>query len=153
MDKQATATKMTWFVIFFAILASVGVYALMCFIIQQSRSEPPETSLAVLRPICYALAGVSLLASIVWMHLKMRGKSRLVGEPSQPLSPGEFQTVTIQALAMADVCAPFGLLLFFMGAPIAEFALFAIATVVVMLVFILPKGISYWAAWEGQQKQ
>ncbi len=105
----------------------------------------------MLRPICYALAGVSLLASIVWMHLKMQGKSRLVGEPSKPLSPGEFQTLTIQAMAMADVCAPFGLLLFFLGALITEFALFAIASVVVMLVFILPKGINYWAAWEMQQ--
>lgn len=108
---------MTWFIVFFGYVISIGAYGLLCFMMQQSKSTPPSgLSLATLRPILYAAAGGCLLASI------------------------------------ADACAILGLMLFLMGAPITEFALLAVASVVVMLVFILPKGISYWAAWEVQQK-
>lgn len=144
---------MTWFIVFFGYVISIGAYGLLCFMIQRSKSTPPSgLSLTTLRPILYVAAGGCLLASIVWMHLKSQGKAKLVGEPRTLPSPQEFQTATVTALSIADACAILGLMLFLMGAPIAEFAWFAIATVVVMLVFILPKGINYWAAWEMQQK-
>jgi hypothetical protein len=153
MNKQTTAKKTTWFIIFFAFVTSVGVYGLLCFIIQQSKSPPqPQSILPTVRPILYAAAGVCLLASIVWMHLKSQGKAKMVGEPLTLPSPDEFQTATITALSLADTCAPFGLLLFFLGAPIAEFARFAVASVVVMLFFILPKGMGYWTEWEMHQQ-
>jgi F0F1-type ATP synthase membrane subunit c/vacuolar-type H+-ATPase subunit K len=155
VDKQAMGTKITWFVIFFGFVTSIGVYGLLCFIMQQNASRQLSESLTTLRPILYALALMDLLLSVGWMMFKSQGKPS--SEPGAsliptPPSPAEFQTNTIIALAFAESCAFFGLVLFFLGAPIAEFARFAIGSVVVMLVFILPKGLSYWAAWEMQQK-
>ena len=154
---SAATSKTTWFIIFFALVVSVGIYGLLCFLMAQSRSTPSGNSLGTLRPIFYVLAGASLLASIAWMHFKTYGK--IGGSPVSPattaatlLSPQEFQTVSITGLAMAEACSIYGLVLFFIGAPIMEFARFAAGTLAVDLLYILPKGISYWAAWEMQQK-
>ena len=158
MKPQTEARKTTWFIIFFAMVASVGVYGLLCFILMQSRSAPPVgNGLQTLRPILYVVAVGDVLASIAWVHFKTNG--RIGGTAAMPstgyllMKAAEFQTVSIVGLALAEACAIFGLLLFFLGAPITEFALFAVATLAVDLLYILPKGITYWAAWEQQQSR
>ena len=160
VTENPPATKKTWFVIFFALTASVAIYGLMAFMIAQNRSAPaPGNSLATLRPIFYIAAGLALIASVGWMHFRTHGK---IGDRGDVISlPGsqvalmpasQFQTETIVALALAEACSIFGLVLFFLGAPLVEFARFAAGTILVDLLYFLPKGIRYWAAWEMQQK-
>jgi F0F1-type ATP synthase membrane subunit c/vacuolar-type H+-ATPase subunit K len=151
------ATKKIWFAILFALVVAVGVYGLVAFIIAQNRSAPPPgNNLETLRPILYIAAGVALLSAIGWMHFRTYGKIgdvTALPEPRAPLmSPGQFQTETIIGLALAEACSIFGLVLFFLGVPLVEFARFAAGTILVDVFYFLPKGMKYWAAWEMQQK-
>ncbi|MDQ3812519.1 MAG: hypothetical protein M3347_01055 [Armatimonadota bacterium] len=152
------AGKMTWFIIVFSMVVSVGIYGLLGFLLSQNRTpRAVSPSLGTLRPILYILAVVMLLASVAWITFRTQGKTGGVPDTTLTkvalLSPPQFQTETIVGLSLAEACAIFGLLLFFMGAPLTEFALFAAGTLAVDLLFILPKGIAYWAAWENQQKR
>jgi len=152
------ATKATYFVIFFSLTFSVVIYGFLAFILSQSKTpRAVSPSLGTLRPLFYILAAVALLASIAWVTFRTQSQTGSgAGTTLDALSlmpPQRFQTETIISLALAEVCAIVGLLLFFLGAPLVEFAYFAAGTLAVDLLFILPRAIGYWAAWESQQKQ
>ncbi len=157
---QTQTNRQTWLIIFAAIVGSVAMYGLVCFFIAQGRTahaqSAPKPPADVLRWMFTAMAVVTLLASIGWMYLKTNGK---IGDVStfgaftvQVMSPSEFQTQSIVALALAEACTIYGLALFFMGASIRDFAPFAMGTVLVDLFFILPRGLKYWSSWEQKQK-
>jgi F0F1-type ATP synthase membrane subunit c/vacuolar-type H+-ATPase subunit K len=133
--------KRTWYILFCAFIASIGVYGLLVSMLaaQRASMQPLPAVPAVLRQGIYLLACACLLGAIGWMQRAAPGFTRT------PLSPAQFTSMTIVALAMSEACAIFGLLLFMLGGPPAEFARFAIATVLVNLLFILPRGVRYWA--------
>jgi len=79
----------------------------------------------------YALAAVGLLGAMYWSQLRMpaaNGGSR-------------FQSEMIVALAFAEVPTIAGLLLFFVGRKTTEFWPFAILSVLVQVLFVLPRVI------------
>ncbi len=157
---SATPDKKTWLIIFGAFVGSVFNYGLMCFFMTQARLKNP---LSAPNPptdvICWiidALAILSLLAAISWMYVKMSGQ--IGGDPTYSLgkhkliAPSEFQTRSVVALGIAEACVVLGLVLFYMGASIKDFVPFAVGTILVDVLYILPRGLKYWSSWEQQQK-
>ncbi len=155
---QQGSPKMTWVIIVFAMAMSVLIYGLLCFFLMQSRTPPSGRSLATMRPIVSAMAVLSLVAAIGWLQWKTSGRigdtPAVLGDRSSAalMEPGEFQTQSIIALALAEACSIYGLLLFFLGAPITEYAVFAAGSLLVILLYILPRGLKYWAARENAEK-
>ena len=102
------------------------------------------------------MAILALVASVAWMYVKTNGK---IGDGStygvakaELMSPSEFQTNSIVALALSEACTIYGLTLFFIGVAIKDFVPFAVGTVLVDLFYILPCGLKYWSNWEREQK-
>jgi F0F1-type ATP synthase membrane subunit c/vacuolar-type H+-ATPase subunit K len=155
---QQGSAKMTWTIIVLAFAFSVVMYGLIGFFMVQGRT-PNARALAMIRPLTYGLAVFQLLAAVGWLHLKTNGRigdaPNVVGSSSTTtlIEPGDFQTQTIVALAMAELCSVWGLVLFFLGAPITEFAVFAAGSLLVILLYILPRGLKYWAARENAEKK
>jgi len=159
-EPTAKADKKNWLIIFAALVGSVFIYGLMCFVITQGRvanpQSAPKTPQDTLRWMFSAMAVVALLASLGWMHVKTSGK---IGDGStyglakaELMSPGEFQTQSIIALALSEACTIYGLTLFFIGVAIKDFVPFAVGTLLVDLFYILPRGLKYWSSWEQEQK-
>ena len=88
-----------------------------------------------------------LVISVAWLRFRVDG--RIGGEGRDlVMSPEQFQTDSIMALALSEACAILGLLLFFLGAPLKELAFFAAGTLLVDFAFILPRGLQFWSAYE-----
>ena len=151
MQSQAANTKQTWLIIFGSLAFSVLIYGLLAFLIQNSQSpRVVSPNLPTLRIVVTGLALASLLAAMAWLHLATAGK---MGDSDAPiLTPGEFQTQSIIAMALTEACTLMGFLLFFLGNTLQEFAPSIVASLLVYLGYILPKGLRYWAAWEDSQK-
>lgn len=151
MNPQATpATKRTWFIIFGALVFALFIYALLCYLILQTRRLAPyaANTVATMRPILGAVGVAVLIGSVAYLSRSMAGKSG----GSELMTPRAFQSASIVSLALAEACAIFGLTLFFMGGTIRDYAMFAAGTLFVDFAFILPKAKRYWAAWEEAQK-
>jgi hypothetical protein len=147
--------KQTYFIIFFALVGSVGTYLLLCFLMSQNRR--PLTPAPAVAGLITVLAIVALIASIAWLQFRTSGRAgdapaMSTTTPSALMSPAEFQTETIIAMALAEACAILGLLLFFMGGPLKGFIPFAAGTLAVDLAYILPRALRYWAAYEKPQQ-
>ncbi|RYX86269.1 hypothetical protein EON83_03330 [bacterium] len=147
----AQSNRQVWLIIFGALVCSVLIYGLLCFFLEHSKS--PRTtnpaSLAQLRPFIIGLAVIMLIASVAWLRFKVDGKIGGEGRPVT-ITPPEFQSDSIVALALSEACAIFGLMLFFLGAPLQEFAFFAAGTLLVDFAFILPRGLQFWSAMDGR---
>jgi len=96
------------------------------------------------------MAVAMLVASVAWLRFRVDGKMGGEGRELM-LSPDQFQTDSIVSLALSEACAIYGLLLFFLGAPLREFALFGLGTPMVNFFFILPRGLAFWSAWEKSE--
>lgn len=144
MKTEFSEARQQWLIIFGALVASVAIYGLMCFFIAQNpKSHPASLVLTQARPVVIGLGIASLLASVLWLRFAVDGKIGGDGRP-MTLSASEFQTRSIIALALAEACALFGLLLFFLGAPLADFGLFALGTLLIDFAFVLPRGLAFW---------
>lgn len=152
--------RQTWLIIFAALVGSVFLYGLVCFFITQSRIAHPQNApkppADILCWMFSAMAVLALLASIVWMYVKTNGK---IGDGStygvakaELMSPGEFQTQSVVALALSEACTIYGLTLFFIGVAMKYLVPFAFGTLIVDLFYILPRGLKYWSSWEQEQK-
>jgi hypothetical protein len=156
---DVAAARRTWLIIVLAFAFSVVMNGLIGFFMMQQERTPNARALAMIRPLTYGLAVFQLLAAVGWLHLKTNGRIgdtlNVVGSSSTTtlMEPGDFQTQTIVALAMAELCSVWGLVLFFLGAPITEFAVFAAGSLLVILLYILPRGLKYWAARENAEKK
>ena len=146
---RPAALRQTWLIVFGALVVSVFSYGLLCYLIEHSPNprQVNAASVATMRPILIGMGIAALVASVGWLRFTIDGK---IGDGGRDLalSPGQFQTKSIVALALSEACCIFGLLLFFMGAPMKEFAIFALGTLFIDLAFILPRGLQFWAAYE-----
>ncbi len=155
---DVAAARRTWLIIVLAMAASVVIYAVPCVFMMQSRTAS-GSSLPTMRPMMYGFAVISLVAAVGWMQWKTSGRigdaPTIAGRSSTAtlMEPGDFQTQSITSIALADACSIYGLVLFFLGAPITEFAVFAAGALLVILLYILPRGLKFWAAWENAEKQ
>ncbi len=152
-SSRQAPTRLTWLIIFGGLVCSVFAYGLLCFLIDISHESKPRAlnaaSLTAIRPILVVAAVVTLVAAVAWLRFRVDGK--IGGEGREVvLSAAEFQTDSIVALALSESCAILGLLLFFLGAPLKEFALFALGTLIVDFAFILPRGLQFWATRDNR---
>src|SRR5580700_6650027 len=115
-----TRPKSNLYILFFAFVASIGIFRLLVFLVSQKGQQvpPPPETLATMRPICYAMAAIGLLACAGFTFIRTR---------SSPTWQ-RFQTNVILALALSELCTISGMLLFLMGAQPGEFNRFAIAS-------------------------
>lgn len=151
MRQSSVADRKTWITIVLAMAFSVLAYGLVCYLtLHNPQRRPPSPHLATLSPVLSGLAILALVASVCWLQSKTQ--RRMSGVGGDLMTPTQFQTESIVALAFAEMCAIFGLLLFFLGGTWQGFVPFALGTLAIDLAFILPKGIRYWAAWEVAQQ-
>ena len=151
MQTQTAPPRQTWLIILGALAVSVLIYGLLAYFIQSSPSPRAiNANLPTLRVVFTALALASLLAGIGWLHFATQGK---MGDSNAPiLTPGEFQTQSIIAMALTEGCTILGLTLFFLGNTLAQFAPYIAASLLVYGGYILPKGLRYWAAWDASNQ-
>ena len=151
MQPQTASARQTWLIILGALAVSILIYGFLAYLIQNSANPRAiNPNLPTLRVIFTALALASLLAGIGWLHFATSGK---MGDSNAPiLAPGEFQTQSIVAMALTELCTILGLLLFFLGNTLAQFAPYMAASLLVYLGYILPRGLRYWAAWDDSQR-
>jgi len=127
------------------------MYGLLAFFIEHGKAPRVVASnLPTMRILMTLFAIAELGASVAWLQFATRGKMGDSGGPI--LTPAEFQSQSIVAMALAEACSISGLLLFFLGNTLAQFAPFIAGTLLVFFVFILPKGLRYYAAWEESQR-
>lgn len=145
------ATRRTWLSILVALAFFTLMYGVLAFFIEHGKAPRVVPSgLPMMRAIMTFLAVAELAASVAWLQLATRGKMSDSGGPI--LTPAEFQTQSIVAMALAEACSTSGLLLFFMGNTLRQFMPFIAGTLLVFFLFILPKGLRYFAAWEKSQR-
>jgi hypothetical protein len=121
--------KITWIVLVAAFIVSVFMYGTLVMLLSQRPATAVTVNVDTLRSVCYTVAGAGILTAAYWALVKL---------PAAP-DDARFQTDMILALALAEVSCIMGMLLFFLSHKSAEFWPFGIATLVVNLVFILPR--------------
>jgi len=150
-SSTSSALRRTWLSILVALAFSTLMYGALAFLIEHGKTpRVVSTSLPTLRIMMTFFAIAELGASVAWLQFATQGKMSDSGGPI--LTPGEFQTQSIVAMALAEACSISGLLLFFLGNTLAQFMPFIAGTLAVFFVFILPKGLRYYAAWDKSQR-
>ena len=152
-DNTATPSpdKKTWLIILGSLAASALIYGLLAHLIQNSpQPRVISAQLPQMRVLVTIAAVGALGASMAWLHFTTQGKMGASG--AALMRPGEFQTQSIVAMALAEACSICGLLLFFLGNTLTQFAPYIAGTLLVFFAVILPTGLRYWAAWEKSQQ-
>lgn len=146
MQTQPKAWKTVLLTIWFAMFASVGIYVLMAFLIAAQGRRPPAPGgagllaqgdlLSLVVPIFSLVVGLFLYRSKV-----PQGGTVVyggTGEPgSKPLTPAALLTAAIRMMAAFEATAVFGLVLFFIGAPMALFLRFCAAAAVLYVIALM----------------
>jgi len=148
---HSSAPRRTWLTILVALAFSVLMYGFLAFLIENGKApRVVSSSLPTLRALMTLFAVGELAASVAWLQFATQGKMSDSGGPI--LTPAQFQTQSIVAMALAEACCISGLLLFFLGNTLKQFIPFMAGTLAVFFLFILPKGLRYFAAWEKSQR-
>lgn len=150
---RSSPNRLTWATIVFAFIGSVVMYGVLAYILTRSGAHTTSDLLEPLR-LPVTLMGIAcLVVSIVWAQLRLSVQREFPAIAGALPEPRQFITRTIIALAFAEACAILGLLFFFVGGSLTDFLLFAVPSVAVMLIVILPKGGAYWQVWESRQEE
>jgi hypothetical protein len=152
MTPEGFPNRLTWATIVFAFIGSVVMYGVLAYMLQQSGERAVSPGLDAMRLPVTLLGIACLVASVVWTRLRLVVHGEYASTTGDIPSPRQFITHTFIALSLAEACAVFGLLLFFSGASLTDFLMFAVPSVVVMLFFVLPRGSAYWTAWENRRE-
>ena len=126
---MASPQKTTWMILTFAFMMSIGVYCGLVLMLNAQPAPSPVSSVAPIRMVAYAIAAAGLCGSLFWSQTRLSGMS----------TPQRFQTDLILSLALAEIPTIAGLMLFFIGRKTAEFWPFAIVSVLIQALFILPR--------------
>jgi len=151
---QAVPTRSVWLVTAGAMAMATVIYVIVLNT-YLSTGEPPVA--AADRPLPRALfwsaAVAFLLASMLWTQLRVRGPidAATSMQPPAPLfEPAEFQVRSIVALALAEVACILGFVQSMMyRAPLREYLPFGAATLLVIVLDIIPAGLRYWSSREA----
>lgn len=149
---------LTYFTIFGSITFSAFLYTALAFFMETTRSRTRLTATPAPMPGINlgigAVALLSLLAASAFMVLQTRGRIDGAAMPDtnpSRLSHSDFQTVSIIALALAEVCAIAGLVLFFLGGPAIGILPYVGGTLAVNFLVILPIALRYWKGELGDE--
>ncbi|MCS6830744.1 MAG: hypothetical protein NZ749_08895 [bacterium] len=150
---EGTQNRLTWNTIVFGFIGSVVMYGVLAYMLQQGGQRTLSPALDEIRLPITLLGIACLVISVVWAQLRLVVHGEYASRTEDLPSPGQFVIYTVIALAFAEACAIFGLLLFFLGASWTDFLLFALPSVAVMVLFVLPKGGAYWNVWESRREE
>jgi len=116
---------------------------------QRERVAAPSPSLY---PGLLALGAAELIYAVLTMRSLMRPVNAAAergGAGSEALpSPQAFQSKSIAAAAIAVSASVVGILYFFLGSKPADYIPFAVGTLLVMALYIIPQGLKYWSVME-----
>jgi len=127
---MASQQKRVWLVLTIAFMMSIGVYCGLVLLLSKNQQAPSQPdAVGTIRTVVYAVTAVGLLGSLYWSQMRMPGAN----------SPQRFQTEMIVALAFAEAPTIAGVLLFFIGRKTAEFWPFAILSLLIQALFVLPR--------------
>ncbi len=153
MTPGTMPNRLTWATIVFAFIGSVVMYGVLVYVLQQSGERTASPGLESMRLPVTLLGIACLVAAMVWAQLRLTVHGEYATTTRNLPSPQQFTTYTVIALAFAEACAVFGLLLFFLGASWVDFLMFAVPSVAVMVFFVLPKGNAYWRVQESGREE
>lgn len=153
MVPESSSNRLTWATIVFAFIGSVIMYGVLAYMLQQSGERTASPGLEAMRLPVTLLGIACLVVSVLWAQLRLVVHGEYASTTGDIPAPRQFITHTVIALAFAEACAVFGLLLFFLGASWTDFLLFAIPSIGVMVLFVFPRGIAYWRIWESRQEE
>ena len=114
----ATPPKITWWIIWGALLNAVIVYVV---VLQVSPPEPREDDeWLMLRNI---LLGVAIVSIVISFGVRLFITTRLAGK-DEPAALQKAFASYIVSLALSESAAVFGMVIAFLGAPLAEYLAF-----------------------------
>lgn len=133
--------KVRWLILVAGLTASIPFYAVVVFFLLTSSEpgfEPAPTKLRV------AFYGAAFLAS--WAAVRVAPR---VGSDPEKAPPFQaFLRRTIFSLALAEVAAILGLVLFFLGRDLGDFLVLAGLAIAVIVLGIVPRGLRWFRVRE-----
>jgi len=128
-----TAAKRVRVILVAAFMMSAGANALLVIILPIHAATVPAATIENVRSLCYTIAAAGIVTSLYWALTKLSRES----------DSARFLTDTIIAAALAEVCSVAGLVLYLVVQKRAEFWPFAIASLMVQGLFILPRALQH----------
>lgn len=142
MDSSAARVR-TMYILWGAFFASNGLYGLLAYFLAQGRAQHPEQAAGLHDPLTGLLAFLPLalpllllpVGLLMWQQARAGTLSGAAGsERAETSELARTQTALILLMAVFEANTIFGLLFFFLGAPLIKFLLFLIGTACLMLV-------------------
>jgi hypothetical protein len=149
-DAPPVAVRRTgWFLVLGSLCASC-VLTRVVLAFAALPADAGADRMAFVRPLFYALAGFALTASVLWSRWKLPDDGDETMDESgatAPLAPERFFTMSLVAMALAELSAVLGFVLVLVTrAPANESVGFAAGGFLVLVLVILPRGLKYWPA-------
>ena len=145
-------------VVFWAMFASTLMYIGVCYLMAAERSGQyyvPRVPTPTSRLVIPIISGLALIASVLWFKMRTAGRSgdtpKVIGMSTDLMTPAAFHAEMVTAMSIGQMCAIFGLVLFFMGGSAAGYLPYAAGSALVDLLVILPTSLRYWTAFERRQ--
>jgi hypothetical protein len=129
--------KVRWTILVAGLTASIPFYAVVVFFVLSTPGAPVDPASTVLR---FAFYGAAFLSS--WVALLVA--PRVGTDPAKALGFEAFLRRTIFSLALAEVSAILGLVLFFLGRNLGDFLVLAGLAIAVIVLGIVPRGLRWF---------
>jgi hypothetical protein len=150
---QAGPTRRVWLILASAMAMPAAIYG---FLIQFAfAGEPPAATTAtpLARALFWGAAVAFLVASMLWTQLRVRApinEATCMQPPAPLFAPSEFQLRSVVSLALAEAVCSLGFVqaIVYRGA-VRDYLPFGAATVLVIVLDIIPTGLRYWNSREA----
>jgi hypothetical protein len=146
-------TRGGWLLIACAMAMSAVVYIVVIQTLLASGPPPVAPDAPVPRALFRGAAAGFVVASMLWTQLRLRSPIRQAASsvpPGQLFGPAEFQLRSVVSLALAEVACVLGFVQALMfRAPLRDYFPFGAATVLVVVLDIIPVGLRYWSSREA----
>ena len=129
--------KVRWMILVAGLTASIPLYAVVAFFVLSTSETPVDPTPTLLRFVFY---GAAFLVS--WAALRVA--PRVGTDPEKALAFDAFLRRTIFSLALAEVSAILGLVLFFLSRNLGDFLVLAGLALAVIVLGIVPRGLRWF---------
>jgi hypothetical protein len=150
---QAGTTRNVWLVIAASMAAAPCFYGVVIQTILAVGAIPEPPDLPLSRTFFWIAAAALLVGSLLWTQLRVRApidQATSTVPPAPLFAPPEFQVRVIISLALAEAVSIVGFLqAILFRAPLREYLPFGVATVLVVVLDIIPIGLKYWSSREA----
>jgi F0F1-type ATP synthase membrane subunit c/vacuolar-type H+-ATPase subunit K len=149
-DAQPVPSRNVWLLIACSMVMAACLYALVITLLFASGPPPAAPDTPLPRALFWSAAAAFVVASMLWTQLRVRAPidQALSTQPPAPLfTVAEFQARSIISLALAEAACVVGFVQAMMyHAPVRDYLPFGAATVLVIVLDVIPTGLRYWSS-------